>query len=136
SGAQWVEPGGGPRRAGREPADTPELLVGRNPVVEALRAAVPATALYAAQGLDADDRLAEAVRLAAGRGVPILEVSRPELDRMTGGTLHQGIGLQVPPFGYAHADDVLSRALESPEPPLVVALDGVTDPRNLGAVVR
>jgi 23S rRNA (guanosine2251-2'-O)-methyltransferase len=112
------------------------LLVGRNPVVEALRAAVPATALYLAQGMDADDRTTEAVRLAGGRGVPILEVGRPELDRMTGGMLHQGLGLQVPPYSYTHPDDLLARALESPSAPLVVALDGVTDPRNLGAVVR
>jgi 23S rRNA (guanosine2251-2'-O)-methyltransferase len=126
----------GPRRAGRDSGEAPELLVGRNPVVEALRAAVPASALYAAAGAEADDRLAEAVRLAGDRGVPILEVSRPELDRMTGGALHQGVGLQVPPYSYAHPDDVLARALESPDPPLVVALDGVTDPRNLGAVVR
>ena len=73
---------------------------------------------------------------AADRGVPVLEVGRSELDRMTGGVLHQGIGLQVPPYSYAHLDDVLTRAVESPDPPLLVALDGVTDPRNLGAVVR
>jgi 23S rRNA (guanosine2251-2'-O)-methyltransferase len=105
-------------------------------VVEALRAAVPATALYLAHGIDADDRTTEAVRLAGDRGVPILEVGRPELDRMTGGVPHQGLGLQVPPYSYAHQDDLLARALESPSAPLVVALDGVTDPRNLGAVVR
>ncbi len=105
-------------------------------MVEALRAAVPATALYVARGLEADDRVAEAIRAAGDRGVAILEVGRPELDRMTGGGLHQGLGLQVPPYSYAHSDDVLARALESPQPPLVVALDGVTDPRNLGAVVR
>ena len=66
---------------------------------------------------------------------PILEVSRAELDRMTGGVLHQGIGLQVPPFAYEPFDDLLAAALEQPAP-LLVALDGVTDPRNLGAVIR
>jgi len=105
-------------------------------VLEALRTAVPATALYVAQGVEVDDRFGEAVRLAGDRGVTVLEVARPELDRMTGGVPHQGIGLQVPPYPYAHPDDLLARALEAPEPPLVVALDGVTDPRNLGAVVR
>jgi len=129
----------GPRVApGRKAApakDAPELLVGRNPVVEALRAQVPATALYVALGIDLDDRVKEAVRLAADRGVPLLEVSRAELDRMTGGVLHQGIGIQVPPFAYESFDDLLAAALEQPVP-LLVALDGVTDPRNLGAVVR
>ncbi len=129
--AKAAGPGGGQRVK-----DGPELLVGRNPVVEALRARVPATALYVALGVEVDERVAEAVRRAGDRGVPILEVSRPELDRLTGGVLHQGVGLQVPPFDYAHPDDVLARAQQAVEPALLVALDGVTDPRNLGAVVR
>ena len=124
------------KRPGRARGETPELLVGRNPVVEALRARVPSTALYVAHGIEADERVAESVKRAADRGVPVLEVGRSELDRMTGGVLHQGIGLQVPPYSYAHLGDVLSRAVESPDPALLVALDGVTDPRNLGAVVR
>ncbi|GIJ75622.1 23S rRNA (guanosine2251-2'-O)-methyltransferase [Micromonospora phaseoli] len=131
--------GSGPRVApGRKsnPAkDTPELLVGRNPVLEALRTAVPATALYTAQGIDVDDRVKETIRTAADRGIAILEVSRAELDRMTGGVLHQGVGLQVPPFAYEPFEDLMAAALEQPAP-LLVALDGVTDPRNLGAVIR
>lgn len=116
--------------------DSTEVLVGRNPVVEALRAGVPATALYVAQGLDLDDRVTESIKIAGDRGIAILEVSRHELDRMTSGALHQGLGIQVPPYSYAHADDVLADALDSGRAPLVVALDGLTDPRNLGAVVR
>ena len=125
------------RRAARDRgAEVSELLVGRNPVVEALRAHVPSTALYVALGLELDERVSEAVRRASDRGLPVLEVSRSELDRMTGGILHQGIGLQVPPYPYAHPEDLLARALHAAAPALVVALDGVTDPRNLGAVVR
>jgi 23S rRNA (guanosine2251-2'-O)-methyltransferase len=113
-----------------------EIVAGRNPAVECLRANVPATALYVALGIDTDERVTEAVRLAADRGISVLEVSRAELDRLTGGAMHQGLGLQVPPFEYAHPDDLLAAAQESTEPPLLVALDGVTDPRNLGAVIR
>jgi 23S rRNA (guanosine2251-2'-O)-methyltransferase len=134
-----VQPQRGPRVApGRRSNPTkegPELLLGRNPVVEALRAAVPATALYVAQGIDVDDRIAEIVRTAGDRGIPILEIGRNELDRMTGGVLHQGIGLQVPPFAYENFDDLVAAALEQTAP-LLVALDGVTDPRNVGAVIR
>ena len=54
---------------------------------------------------------------------------------MTGGVLHQGIGLSVPPFAYESFDDLVANAAEQTAP-LLVALDGVTDPRNLGAVVR
>jgi 23S rRNA (guanosine2251-2'-O)-methyltransferase len=131
---------GGPRVApGRRsvtPKDAPELLVGRNPVVEALRAHVPATALYVALGIEIDERVAESVRTAGDRAIPILEVSRAELDRLTGGVLHQGIGLQVPPFAYEPFEDMVAASFEQPTAPLLVALDGVTDPRNLGAVVR
>lgn len=130
---------GGPRIApGRRSNPTkegPELLLGRNPVVEALRAGVPATALYVAQGIDIDERVTEIARTAGDRGIPILEISRNELDRMTGGVLHQGIGLQVPPFAYEDFDDLVAAALEQTAP-LLVALDGVTDPRNVGAVIR
>jgi 23S rRNA (guanosine2251-2'-O)-methyltransferase len=141
AGGRGGKPGGrtGPRVApGRKsnPAkDTPELLVGRNPVLESLRANVPATALYTAHGIEIDDRVNEIVRTAADRGIAILEISRAELDRMTGGVLHQGVGLQVPPFAYQPFEDLVAASLEQTAP-LLVALDGVTDPRNLGAVIR
>lgn len=114
----------------------PEIIAGRNPVAEALRAGVPATALYVALNTDNDDRISEAVQHCADRGVSILEIPRHELDQKTGGALHQGIGLQVPPYTYSHPDDLLTTARDDGEPPLLVALDGVTDPRNLGAVIR
>jgi 23S rRNA (guanosine2251-2'-O)-methyltransferase len=116
--------------------EAPELLVGRNPVVEALRARVPAQALFVALGIEADERVTEAVRIAANRGVSVLEVSRGELDRTTGGLLHQGLALQVPPYRYSALPDVLAAADQAATAPLLVALDGVTDPRNLGAIIR
>ncbi|GAA3229183.1 23S rRNA (guanosine(2251)-2'-O)-methyltransferase RlmB [Streptomyces sp. XM83C] len=126
---------GRPRRgAGKS---TSELVVGRNPVVEALREGVPATTLYVQQFIDNDERVREALQLVADRGgINLLEAPRPELDRMTNGLNHQGLVLQVPPYEYAHPDDLLDAAADEGADPLVVALDGVTDPRNLGAVVR
>lgn len=114
----------------------PDLIAGRNPVVEALRSGVPGTTLYVAIGADPDDRITSAVQLAAGKDIAILEVNREELDHKTGGAVHQGLGLEVPPYEYANPDDLLEAAHESGDPPLIVALDGVTDPRNLGAVIR
>lgn len=124
------------RATAKKTEEAPEIIAGRNPVVEALRADVPATVLYVALNIDADDRVTEAVRMAADKGVSILEVPRTELDRKTDGAVHQGLGLQVPPFSYATPDELLQTARESGEPPLLVALDGVTDPRNLGAIIR
>lgn len=114
----------------------PELVAGRNPVVEALRADVPAKALYVASRIESDDRVKEALKAAADRRLPLLEVSKTDLDRMTGGGVHQGLALQVPAYSYAHPSDLLAAAEKSGTAPLLVALDGVTDPRNLGAVVR
>ena len=79
-------------------------------------------------GSTSDERVAEAVHLAAETGVPILEVPRGDLDRISGGALHQGVALTVPPYEYAHPDELLEIAAESPTPGLIVALDGVTDP--------
>jgi 23S rRNA (guanosine2251-2'-O)-methyltransferase len=111
-------------------------VLGRNPVLECLRAGVPATALHVAIGVDLDDRVTEAIRLAADAGLSILEVPRADLDRLSGGALHQGVALHVPSYEYAAIEDVLARAQQAGPPPLLVALDGVTDPRNLGAVIR
>ncbi len=121
------------RRSGSEPGET---VLGRNPVLECLRAAVPATALQVAIGVELDDRVSESVRLAADAGLAILEVPKADLDRLARGALHQGVALQVPPYEYAFPEDVLVAAQQSATAPLLVALDGVTDPRNLGAVVR
>lgn len=121
---------------GGKRADGREVLVGRNPVVEALRAEIPASALYVQQYIDTDERVREALTLAADRGLPLMEVGRPELDRMSGGAVHQGLLLTVPAYKYLDPDDLLADAIESNSAPLIVALDGVTDPRNLGAIVR
>ncbi len=120
--------------APRGSGDGPEMVAGRNPVVESLRARVPAMALYVSGRAQEDERVAEAVQLAAGAGIAVLEAGLSELDRLTGGAVHQGVALRVRPYEYAHPDDLTQR--ETGTPPLIVALDGVTDPRNLGAVVR
>ncbi len=126
------------RRAPRpKKADEGELVTGRNSVVEALRAKIPATTLYVAARVEMDDRVKEALSIATKRGIPVLEVMRPELDRMSGhDAVHQGLALKVPPYEYAHPFDLVERAHETGRPPLIVALDGVTDPRNLGAIIR
>ena len=118
-------------------ADASEVLSGRNSVLEALRAKIPATAMYLALRIEMDDRVKEAITLANHRNIPIHEVTRPEIDRMTGmDAVHQGIALQVPPYKYAHPMDMLDKVLDRDQVPLFVALDGITDPRNLGAIIR
>jgi 23S rRNA (guanosine2251-2'-O)-methyltransferase len=107
-----------------------EVVAGRNAVVEALRAGVPGIALYVIS--TSDERVREAIMLAGDTRMPLLEAGKPELDRLTDGAAHQGIALQVRPYRYAHPDDLPRRATT----PLIVAVDSVTDPRNLGAIIR
>jgi 23S rRNA (guanosine2251-2'-O)-methyltransferase len=106
-------------------------------VLEALRAKMPATTLYIATRSEMDDRMRESISLANNRGIAVLEVMKPELDRLSGhDAVHQGIALKVPPYEYAHPIDLLEQAIEADGQPLFVALDGITDPRNLGAIIR
>ncbi|MBR8744050.1 23S rRNA (guanosine(2251)-2'-O)-methyltransferase RlmB [Nocardiopsis sp. MG754419] len=142
--AQSSHAGGqdGPRRE-RSPdrPDNSDLLIGRNPVVEALRAGMPATRLFLANSLDPDDRVNEAAKMAGAQGVDVVEVPRSELDRRCEsnglpGAVHQGIVLQVRPYQYWAAEGLLDKALGADTPALIVALDGVTDPHNLGAIAR
>ena len=113
-----------------------ELVAGRNAVLEALRARVPATALHVGPRLDSDERIPMAVMLAADAGVPVVEAGRAELDRLTGGAIHQGIALRIRRYSYADPADLVQAARDAAAQPLIVALDGVTDPRNLGAIAR
>ncbi|GAB2742077.1 23S rRNA (guanosine(2251)-2'-O)-methyltransferase RlmB [Sinomonas soli] len=119
-----------------------EMVTGRNSVVEALRAGVPAKALYVAVRIEMDDRVREAMKLAAEAGIPLMESQKPELDRMTDDAIHQGVALQVPPYNYPDAFELAEETIEKwrrghiANAPLFVALDGITDPRNLGAIIR
>ncbi|GGF18994.1 23S rRNA (guanosine(2251)-2'-O)-methyltransferase RlmB [Subtercola lobariae] len=129
-----------PSRQQRRPAakgEESEVVTGRNSVVEALRAKIPATALYIGTRVEYDERVKEILSLATNRGIPILEVMKPELDRLAGfDAVHQGVALKVPPYEYAHPVDLYDEILSRREVPLLVALDGITDPRNLGAIIR
>jgi 23S rRNA (guanosine2251-2'-O)-methyltransferase len=124
-----------PRRAGGTGGDT-EWIAGRNSVVEALRAGLPITSVYVAEAADRDARLREVFSIAADKGISLLEVPKVELDRMTKGAVHQGLAARIPAYEYADAMDFIDIAAAQGEKPLIVMLDSVTDPRNLGAVVR
>jgi 23S rRNA (guanosine2251-2'-O)-methyltransferase len=148
-GARTAPSRGTGARAGASPAgrgavgqargaggSVPELVAGRNPVLEALRAHVPATALHVGPRLDSDERIGQAVMLAADAGIPVVEAGRAELDRITGGAIHQGLALRIKRYSYADPADLVDAARAAGQQPLIVALDGVTDPRNLGAIAR
>ena len=142
SAGGYARPAGrsaGPSRgkpAKRSVSATHEIVAGRNAVLEALRARIPVTTVYFGTRLEADDRTREILQIASGRGYNLLEVTKPELDRLTDDSVHQGVAIQVPPYEYSEPDDLLDAAAAAGQRPLIIALDGVTDPRNLGAVLR
>ena len=117
----------------REPREHHDTIAGRNAVVEALRAGIPAKELVVAVGVDIDERLEESVRLAQKMGIGIREIERRQIENMTGIANHQGIALVAKPFQYSSQKEIFARAKE---PALFVAVDGVTDPRNIGAIAR
>jgi 23S rRNA (guanosine2251-2'-O)-methyltransferase len=129
-------PGRGAPQARGAGGSVAELVAGRNSVLEALRARVPASALHVGPRLDNDERIGLAVMLAADAGIPVVEAGRAELDRITGGAIHQGLALRIKRYSYADPADLVQAARDAAQLPLIVALDGVTDPRNLGAVAR
>jgi len=108
-----------------------ELVSGRNAVLEALRADVPSTELIVARSIDIDDRIEESLKLALKKSLPIREVHRADVEKISMNS--QGIALAIKPYQYSSLQEILQRANH---PGLIVALDGVTDPRNLGAIIR
>ena len=125
------------KSARRSPTDR-HLLYGVNPLIEALRADRLPDQITIAEGAR-DERLRELIELARTRGVPIKSAPRAILDREAGSTHHQGVVARIAAPAYAGADelmDAVGSAVGSEAEPLVVVLDGIEDPRNLGAILR
>ncbi len=111
-----------------------ELLVGRNPVIEALRAGRDIERIYMAEGAGGSITIIRA--LAKERGVSISMVDRFKLDHMAPGEKHQGVIAEVPAYHYSEMQDIFARAAAMDEEPFIVILDEITDPHNVGAIIR
>lgn len=128
----------GPRQYKRE-ADAPELpesenlLAGRNPIREALRAGRPVEKLLVASG-ELSGAAQEIIRMAREAGAVVQKVDRSRLDALY--PAHQGMLAYVAAVPYAALSDILAAAADRGEDPFLILLDGVTDPHNLGAIVR
>ncbi|WP_237199840.1 23S rRNA (guanosine(2251)-2'-O)-methyltransferase RlmB [Rothia nasimurium] len=129
-----------PRLGGKRASD--ELVTGRNSVLEALQTEIPAKTLFIMSRIEVDDRVRDIMTEANKQGLPMLEIGRNELDRLTDHAVHQGVALQIPPYKYPDVGNLVLDTMDRwydkqmSTPPLFVALDGITDPRNLGAIIR
>ena len=120
-------------RPSRSNKNQEDVVTGRNSVVEALRAKIPAKELLIAERAEIDERITESIRLAKNLNLPIKEVPKSKIDGITAAAVHQGIVLVIKPFQYKEFAQILNK---SRKPGLVIGMDGVTDPHNLGAIVR
>jgi len=125
--------------SGRPSSTNQELLYGVNPLLEALRAGDRvASEIIVADG-GRDERLRELIELARTRNVTVKRVPKASIDRAVGNTHHQGVMARIAAARYVDADDLLfsiATRVGSESEPLLVVLDGVEDPRNLGAILR
>lgn len=112
-----------------------EIIYGLNPVLEALRGTRRAFELFVA-ATATDKRLEKLLKLSAEKGVPVRQRDKADLSRLCGTDHHQGIALRVEGFSYAEIGDILDRCRESEENGLLIILDGIQDPHNLGAIIR
>lgn len=119
------------RRGGREPD---RVVAGVHPVRELLRAGGAVRRLVVDDGRSRTDELAEITDTARAAGVAVSFAPRDEVDELAAGQVHQGVVAVAPPFAYASLDAVLAGAGEGPG--LVVALDSITDPHNVGSIAR
>ena len=116
------------------PAEENEnLLVGRNPIREALKAGRPVEKLLVASG-DLSGAARDIIRLAKENGAVVQTVDRTRLDQIY--PAHQGMLAYVAAVDYKSLDDIFDYATEKGEDPFIIVLDGVTDPHNLGAIIR
>ena len=94
----------------RETKPSGDAVAGKNSVVEALRAKIPAKELLIAERTEVDEKIAESLRLAKNQNLVIKEVPRGTIDGVTGTTTHQGIALVIKPFNYSDFDQILVNA--------------------------
>src|SRR6266704_1361677 len=126
------------KKSPRRQSTDRHLLYGVNPLMEALRAERLPDQITIAEGAR-DERLRELIELARNCGVPIKFAARSTLDREAGNTHHQGVLARIAAPAYADGDELLDTvgaAVGTEAEPLVVVLDGIEDPRNLGAILR
>ena len=111
------------------------VIEGRNAVTEALRAGTPMDKLYIAKG-ETDRTLSALAAQARKAGVVVVECDRRKLDAMSETHSHQGVIALAAAKAYATVEDILAAARERGEPPLIVVCDEISDPHNLGAIIR
>ncbi len=111
------------------------IIYGRNPVREVFRAGKTVEKLYLVKG-EQDMQLSTVFSLAKDNKVPVSYIDRRAMEQLAEGGNHQGVAAQITDFEYSTVDDMRALAKERGEGLLILLLDGITDPHNLGAIIR
>jgi len=124
-------------RNGKENIDMEKTgrLEGKNTILEALKANHPMNTIYLEKD-SWDHVLGRFFAMARERNIVVSFIEKGKLDRMSSTRNHQGVIADVSPHAYVEVDDILKRAEEMGQPPLLFILDGITDPNNLGSIIR
>jgi len=112
-----------------------DRIEGRNPVLEALKSGRSINKILVAKG-EKEGSINQIIAMARQSHIVIQEIDRSRLDAMSETHSHQGVIALVPPRNYAEVDDILKAAADSGRPPFIVILDEITDPHNLGSIIR
>ncbi len=123
------------RRSAPVEQENDGMIEGRNAVIEALRAGTSIDKIFIARG-ETDAALGHIASAAREKGIVVVDADRRKLDAMSRTHSHQGVIAQAAVRAYASVDDILAAAREKGEAPLVVVCDELSDPHNLGAVIR
>ena len=123
------------RENNQKPYAEDELLIGRNPITEALASGRSIIKIMIAKRTNSGPAVEIAAK-AKKAGIPVQEVERKKLDFMTGGAAHQGVAALCAMKDYAEVEDILALAEQRNEPPFIIILDEIEDPHNLGAIIR
>ncbi len=112
-----------------------ELIIGRNPIMEALKADRELNQLFVARG-ERSGSIGKIISLAKQKGIPIKETDAKKLDYMSGGGVHQGVAAFCAAHDYSTLEDIFALAEQRNEPPFIIICDEIEDPHNLGAIIR
>lgn len=123
------------KRSAPVEAEADGIIEGRNAVMEAIRAGTAIDKIYIARG-ETDATLGHIASSAREKGVVVVEADRRKLDNLSRTHAHQGVIAMAAVREYASVDEILASAREKGEPPLIVVCDELSDPHNLGAVIR
>ena len=115
--------------------DQNELIIGRNPITEALKSGRELNQLFVARG-ERSGSIGKIIALAKQKGIPVKEVDIKKLDYMSGGGVHQGVAAFCAAHAYASLDDIFALAAARKEAPFIIICDEIEDPHNLGAIIR